>query len=97
MGPWVVELMGGVWSFTDNHDFLGGGTREQDRIGSAQVHVTYRFVWLHRGMWLAGDANFYKGGQTTINGRRTWTSSATRASASPFRRRSTAASRSAPP
>jgi hypothetical protein len=68
IGPWVVELMGGLWTFTDNHDFLGGGTREQDHIGSAQVHVTYRFIRLHRGMWLAGDANFYRGGRTTING-----------------------------
>jgi Putative MetA-pathway of phenol degradation len=68
IGPWVVELMTGFWAFTDNHDFLGGGTRQQDRIGSAQVHVTYRFVRLHRGMWLAGDSNFYRGGRTTING-----------------------------
>ena len=70
MGPWVVELMGGVWIFTDNHDFLGGRTREQDRIASSQVHVTYRFTRFRRSMWLAGDANFYKGGQTTIDGTR---------------------------
>ena len=32
----------------------------------AQVHVTYRF---QGGMWLAGDANFYTGGRTTIGGK----------------------------
>jgi hypothetical protein len=66
MGPWVLELMGGVYYFTDNADFLGGRVREQDPIGSAQVHVTYKF---QRNMWLAGDANFYTGGTTSIDGK----------------------------
>lgn len=65
VGPWILELMGGVWMFTDNNDFLGGRTREQDPIGSAQVHLTYRF---NRNVWLAGDANFYRGGRTTVDG-----------------------------
>ena len=29
-GQWVVEAMAGVWLFTDNTDFVGGRTREQD-------------------------------------------------------------------
>jgi hypothetical protein len=66
IGPWVLELMGGVWIFTDNTDFLGGRTREQDPIASAQAHLTYRF---HRSMWLAGDVNFYRGGRTTVDGK----------------------------
>jgi hypothetical protein len=65
MGAWIVELMGGVWVFTDNDDFSGGRTREQDPIASAQVHVTYR---PRRNIWFAGDANFYRGGRTTISG-----------------------------
>jgi hypothetical protein len=67
MGPWVLELMGGVWLFTDNHDVLGGRTRSQDPIVSAQVHLTYRF---RRTTWLAADANFYSGGRTTVGGER---------------------------
>jgi hypothetical protein len=66
IGAWVVEVMGGVWMFTDNDDFSGGRTREQDPIGSAQLHLTYKF---QRSMWLAADANFYVGGRTTIDGR----------------------------
>ena len=31
-GQWVVEGMAGVWLFTDNDDFLGGRTREQDPL-----------------------------------------------------------------
>jgi len=64
-GRWVVELMAGVWLFTDNTDFVGGRTREQEPIGSAQTHLTYRFT---PRIWLAGNANFYTGGQTTVAG-----------------------------
>ena len=64
-GQWVVELMAGVWLFTDNADFVGGRTREQDPITATQFHVTYKFT---RTMWLAADANYFTGGQTTISG-----------------------------
>jgi hypothetical protein len=64
-GNWIVEVMVGIAFFTDNPDFSGGRTREQDPIASAQAHLTYRFG---RRVWLAGDANFYRGGQTTVDG-----------------------------
>jgi hypothetical protein len=64
-GQWVVEAMAGVWIFTDNTDFVGGRTREQDPIAATQLHVTYKFK---RTMWLAADANYFTGGRTTIGG-----------------------------
>ena len=64
-GRWVVEGMAGVWFFTDNTEFVGGRTREQDPIVAAQAHLTFKFK---RTMWLAGDANFFTGGRTTIGG-----------------------------
>ena len=64
-GRWVVEGMAGIWLFTDNTDFVGGRTREQDPITATQVHLTYKFT---RAMWLAADANYFTGGQTTIGG-----------------------------
>ena len=64
-GRWVVEGMAGVWLFTDNTDFVGGRTREQDPITAAQAHLTFKFK---RTMWLAADANFFTGGRTTIGG-----------------------------
>jgi hypothetical protein len=64
-GRWVVELMAGVWLFTDNTDFNVGHTRAQNPIGSAQAHLTYRFS---PRVWLAGDANFYTGGRTSVDG-----------------------------
>jgi hypothetical protein len=65
-GRWVLEMMAGIWVFSDNTDFFGGRTRKQDPIAAAQAHVTYRFK---RNMWLAGDANYYTGGQTTVGGK----------------------------
>ena len=65
-GNWVLEGMAGVWLFTDNTDFLGARTREQDPIVATQIHVTYKFT---RSMWLAGDANYFTGGRTTIGGK----------------------------
>jgi hypothetical protein len=64
-GRWIVEGMAGIWLFTDNTDFSGGHTREQDPIASVQGHLTYRFS---RRVWIAGDANFYRGGRTTVDG-----------------------------
>ncbi len=64
-GKWVFEGMAGVWLFTDNTDFLGGRTREQDPVVALQAHVTYRFT---PGRWLAADANYFTGGRTTIGG-----------------------------
>jgi hypothetical protein len=58
--------MAGVWVFTDNTDFAGGRTREQDPIVILQAHLTHRFT---RGMWLAADANYFSGGRTTIAGK----------------------------
>jgi hypothetical protein len=67
LGKWTLELYGGVWLFTDNEEFYGGKTREQDPIGSAQVHVLYT---LRPRLWIAFDGNFYSGGTTTVDGRR---------------------------
>jgi hypothetical protein len=65
-GKWVFEGMAGVWLFTDNTDFVGGRTREQDPVVATQAHLTYRFT---PQRWLAADANFFTGGRTTIGGK----------------------------
>ena len=67
IGAWVVEGMAGVWLFSDNRDFNQGHVRTQDAIVSVQGHLTYRFS---QRIWLAGDANFYRGGQTAVDGAR---------------------------
>ena len=65
-GKWVMEFMAGLWMFTDNTDFVGQRTREQDPILATQFHLTHRFT---PAMWLAANANFYTGGRTTVAGR----------------------------
>jgi hypothetical protein len=60
-------MMAGVWLFTDNTNFAGGQTREQDPIGSVQLHARYR---ASPTFWVSGNANFYTGGRTTVSGER---------------------------
>jgi len=64
-GKWVFETMAGVWLFTDNDEFAPDRTREQDPILATQFHVTHRFT---PQMWLSGNANFYVGGRTRVDG-----------------------------
>ncbi len=64
-GPWRTEVFAGVWLFTDNRDFAGGLTRQQNPIFSTQFHFTRTF---RRGLWAAFNANFYTGGRTTVGG-----------------------------
>lgn len=64
-GPWSFELAAGAWLFTDNDDFLGGAQREQDPIAVFQTHCSYTF---RPGLWVAGNATYYRGGDTTVDG-----------------------------
>jgi len=65
LGPWTVELAAAVTLYTDNDDFLEGGTRSQDPIYSTQAHLVYGF---RSGVWASVDATYFTGGRTTING-----------------------------
>jgi hypothetical protein len=64
-GRWILEAYFGIWLFTDNTNFFGGRTREQKPITSTQFHVTYT---IKPRLWLAVNANFYRGGRTTVDG-----------------------------
>ena len=65
LGSWFFEAMAGVWLFTDNSEFFGGHRRSQDPLASYQLHVGYTF---RPGLWLAGDATYYTGGGTRVDG-----------------------------
>jgi hypothetical protein len=64
-GDWFMDASAGVWLFTDNHNFYGGVRRSQDPLSSFQVHGGYTF---RPGLWLAADATYYTGGQTSVAG-----------------------------
>jgi hypothetical protein len=65
IGNWFLEGAVGMWLFTDNTDFLGTKERGQKPLAAYQAHVGYTF---RPGLWLAVDATFYKGGETSVNG-----------------------------
>ncbi len=62
---WTFELMGGAWFFTANDSFLGQSRRTQKPMASFQGSVIYT---LRRRMWVSGNATFYSGGSSTLNG-----------------------------
>jgi hypothetical protein len=62
---WTFEGAAGVTFFTDNNDFFGNHTRQQDPLLSLQGHAIYN---VNPRLWLALDGTFYTGGRTTTNG-----------------------------
>ncbi len=65
MGRWAVDAYVAASFFTDNTDFFGGLTREQEPIVSTQAHLRHSFS---PKVWAALDGNFWWGGRTTVNG-----------------------------
>lgn len=64
-GAWTIDAAGAVALYTDNRDFLEGGTVAQDPLYSVQGHIVYGF---RSGIWFALDGTWYRGGRTTVNG-----------------------------
>ena len=65
MNRWAIDAYLGGWFFTDNTDFYGGSTRAQDPILSTQFQIRYL---IRPGLWVAVDGNFWRGGQTAVDG-----------------------------
>jgi hypothetical protein len=64
-GGLTVELSSGVFIFTDNNDFFGGKTLEQDPLYTTQLHTTYN---ISRGVWAAVSVTYDHGGRTRSDG-----------------------------
>ncbi len=65
LGKWYGELFSGIWLFTDNHDYLATSTLSQEPVWTTQAHVSRVF---RPGLWVAGDAVYVNGGETSVNG-----------------------------
>jgi hypothetical protein len=65
MDRWTFEIMGGAWLFTANDSFFGQSRREQKPMASIQGAVIYT---LRPRMWISGNATFYAGGGSVLNG-----------------------------
>jgi hypothetical protein len=80
VGPWILEGSAAVTLYTDNTDFFGGSTREQDPLYSAEAHVIRSFS---HGIWGSLDATYFTGGSTKVDGvakrdlQRNWRAGAT--------------------
>jgi hypothetical protein len=66
LGRWLFEGYASATFFTENDDFYGGQTLEQDPFFDVQAHAIYGI----RGaeLWLAGSVGYGWGGRSTIDG-----------------------------
>jgi hypothetical protein len=64
-GRWTFEGASGVSFFTDNTNYVNGGTRRQAPIVSVQGHIIYTF---RPNFWIASNGNLWYGGRLTTNG-----------------------------
>jgi hypothetical protein len=64
-GPFAAELSTGAYFFTDNDDYFGGKTLEQDPLYSTQLHLTYNIT---PGIWAALSGTYDQGGRTEVDG-----------------------------
>jgi hypothetical protein len=65
LGRWVLELAAAATFYTDNDDYVGRRTREQDPVYTIQGHLVHTFP---SRIWLALDGTYYEGGAATIDG-----------------------------
>lgn len=63
-GPWTIEGTVGGAFFTDNTEFMGTSTQEQEPIWALQGHCAYTFK---PQLWVAVGATYYRGGGTTVD------------------------------
>ncbi len=64
-GQWAAEITTSAWFYTDNDDFLGDKTREQDPLIGVQSHLIYTF---RPGLWASISAAYGGGARSKING-----------------------------
>jgi hypothetical protein len=65
VGRWTLEAMGGAWLFAANNSFFDNSRREQRAMASFSGDVVYT---IRRRMWVSGNATFYVGGSSVVNG-----------------------------
>jgi hypothetical protein len=64
-GPWSYELTGSVFLYTENNDFFGDQTLEQDPLFAVQSHIIYTAPG---SWWFSLSAAHDRGGESTLDG-----------------------------
>jgi hypothetical protein len=65
IGPWMFEIYGGAWLFTDNTNYVNGQVRSQKPLASLQFSFRRTFK---PGLWVSANINYYTGGRTNVGG-----------------------------
>jgi hypothetical protein len=62
----LLDVFAGMWFFTTNDAYFPGTSeRKQSTMPVFQTHVSYN---VQPALWVAFDATYYVGGQSTVNG-----------------------------
>lgn len=71
-GNWLLDAYGSVWLYTSNPEFFsrnayvpGVQSQTQDPIALLETHLSYD---VRPRLWVSLDANFWRGGRTSLNG-----------------------------
>jgi hypothetical protein len=71
-GHWVLDAYGAVWLFTKNPEFFsrnayvpGVQSQTQEPVAALETHLSYD---VRPRLWVSLDANFWRGGRTSLNG-----------------------------
>jgi len=76
-GKWLLDAYAGAWLFTSNNEFFshnqfnpGVATQSENPVAEFETHLSYDTNPHNRlklRMWYSLDANFWFGGQTSVN------------------------------
>jgi hypothetical protein len=61
----ILDAYAGIWLFQDNHKFFPNNLLNRAPMLTTQYHLSYD---IKPRLWVGFDANFYSGGQGTVNG-----------------------------
>ena len=71
-GHWLLDAYAGIWFFTENSEFFshnqfvpGTQTQSQEPVTAFESHISYD---VKPRLWISFDANFWSGGETSVNG-----------------------------
>ena len=71
-GHWILDAYAAVWFFTENPEFFshnqyypGVRSRGQSPVTAFETHLSYD---VRPRLWISLDANFWSGGEASING-----------------------------
>jgi len=69
---WLVDAYAGIWFFTENPEFFshnmyfpGSQSQSQSPVKAFETHLSYD---VRPRLWVSLDANFWSGGETSLNG-----------------------------